>query len=289
MIEIVYRYDPEHPPTRTQPGSADEARRRLELGNLSFASLLDPQSGHAADGSWVIPFDLEDIGIAAPGAAPKQQPYAAVLGCSDARVPTELIFNAACNEMFVVRIAGNVLGREGIGSLDYAVENLRGSLKLLVVLGHSHCGAVTAAADAFLKPASYLGVANNHPLRSIVNSLYPAVRSAADVLMRGWGRDVEAHPGYRSALIETAIVLNAALTASMLVQEMGPAELGGIKVVYGVYDLVSRRVQTPSRVLPSATMPASLVEPPVDAAGFDRLGEQIVQSTLIESLLAAKL
>lgn len=285
MVEIVYRYDPEHPPVRTQPENADDARRRLELGNLEFATLLDPKSGHAVDGSWVIPFDLEDIGIAKAGDAPKQRPYAAVLGCSDARVPIELIFNRACNEMFVVRIAGNVLGREGIGSLDYAVENLRDSLKLLVVLGHSQCGAVTAATSAFLKPSTYLNTASNHPLRSIVNSLFPAVRMASDALSRNHGRDVDRRPGYRSTLIETAITINAAMTAAMLVQEMGPEELQGIKVVYGVYDLISRRVRAPlvgEEVNPELSR---LAEPPADAVGFEKLGDWLVNGAAIKGAL----
>ena len=286
MIEIIYRYDPEHPPLRTQPASGDEARRRLELGNLEFATLLDPNSGHAVDGSWVIPFDLEDIGIARPGQAPKQRPYAAILGCSDARVPTELVFNRACNEMFVVRVAGNVLGREGIGSLDYAMEHLRDSLKLLVVLGHSQCGAVTAAADAFLEPSGYLLVANNHPLRSIVNSLFPAVRAAADALARNWGIEVETHRRYRRALIESAVALNAALTAAMLVQEMGAPSLSEVKVVFGVYDLVSRQVNVPSIDRPAAGPNVCLADPPLDPQGFNRLGDSITKSAMIASLLA---
>lgn len=286
MFEIVYRFDPDEKIARQQPATPEEARRRLELGNLEFATLLDPHSGHAIDGSCIIPFDLEDIGIADVGSAPKQRPFAAVLGCSDARVPTELIFSSACNEMFVVRIAGHVLGREGIGSLDYAVENLRDSLKVLVVLGHSQCGAVTAATDLFLKPGNYLGTASNHPLRSIINSLFPAVRMSADALAQAWGKEVETRSGYRLALIEMAIAMNAALTAAMLVQEMTPQHLEGIQVVFGIYDLVSRKVQVPSSATPSFGGGVKLTDPPLDAEGFHRLGQQIAKSTLISSLLA---
>ena len=75
-----------------------------------------------------------------------------MLGCSDARVPIELIFNEGPNDLFVVRVAGNGLGGEVFGSLSYAVEHLGGSLKLVVVLGHSGCGAVSAAVDAVLNP-----------------------------------------------------------------------------------------------------------------------------------------
>ena len=74
---------------------------------------------------------------------PKQAPFAVVIGCSDARVPTEMIFGQGFNDLFVIRVAGNVLGDVCLGSIDFAVEALSESVKLLVVLGHSGCGAVT--------------------------------------------------------------------------------------------------------------------------------------------------
>src|SRR5262249_10138853 len=146
-----------------------------------------------------------DIGIAAERGGPKQRPFAVVLGCSDARVPIELIFDRACNELFVVRVAGNVLGQEQLGSIDYAVDNLGQNLKLLVALGHSGCGAVTAAVDAFLRPTEYLGLLSSHHVRAIVNSLFPAVRGAAQALTVQWGEDVVKKPGYRAALIESGV------------------------------------------------------------------------------------
>ena len=85
--------------------------------------------------------------------APKQRPFAAVLGCSDARARIELIFNEGPNDLFVVRVAGNGLGNDVLGSLRYAIDHLRGSLRLVVVLGHSGCGAMSAAVDSFLEPA----------------------------------------------------------------------------------------------------------------------------------------
>jgi carbonic anhydrase len=120
MFEVVYRYDPSRPSERRPPADAGEACRRLEEGNRAFAGLATG----TPDGARVVYVDLEDIGVAAEGSVPKQQPFAVVLGCSDARVPTELIFDRACNELFVVRVAGNVLGQEEFGSIDYAVENL---------------------------------------------------------------------------------------------------------------------------------------------------------------------
>jgi carbonic anhydrase len=72
--------------------------------------------------------------------APEQYPFAALLGCSDARVPVELIFSEGPNDLFAIRVAGNGLGAEVLGSLKYAVGRLGRSLKPIVVLGHSSCG-----------------------------------------------------------------------------------------------------------------------------------------------------
>jgi carbonic anhydrase len=113
-------------------------------------------------------------------------------------VPIELVFDQACNDLFVVRVAGNVLGQEQLGSVGYAMDHLGQHLKLLVALGHSRCGAVTAAVDAFLRPTEYLGLLSNHYVRAIVNSLLPAVRGAAAALAvqsRTTTRDSASEPG----------------------------------------------------------------------------------------------
>ena len=111
----------------------------------------------------IIPVDPRDLGFASDTAGvAKQRPFAAVLGCSDARVPIELIFNEGPNDLFVIRVAGNGLGQEVLGSTRYAVEHLGGTLKLIVVLGHSGCGALTMAVDVFLNPGDYLTVAAKH-------------------------------------------------------------------------------------------------------------------------------
>ena len=129
-VDITYRYEARQKPARPQPVDADAARRRLDEGNRAFATLL---SGLADDGRVahrVIPVDSRDLGLLPDDEkAPRQRPFAAVLGCSDARVPIELIFNEGPNDLFVVRVAGNGLGNDVLGSLVYAVENLGGSPK----------------------------------------------------------------------------------------------------------------------------------------------------------------
>jgi carbonic anhydrase len=284
MFDLIYRYDPARGGERKPPADAEEARQRLEDGNREFAQLLGATPGDAPAGSRVILFDLEDIGIVANGGAPRQRPFAVVVGCSDARVPTELIFNRACNELFVVRVAGSLIGQEGLGSIDYALEYLGESLKLLVVLGHTGCGAVTAAVDVFLHPTDYLSVASSHPLRAVVNHLWPAVRGAAVALAHLHGPGVEKQPGYRAALVEVAVVFNAALTAAMLREEIPEAESHGLRVVFGVYDLATRLVGVPLQIT-EAPHAAGLIEPPRDREGQQRLAAQVAGSALVRRLL----
>ena len=115
-----------------------DAQRRLNDGNRAFADLFAHLDSRPAPSRRVIPIDARDLGLASGGTvAPAQRPYAAVLGCADARVPIELIFNEGPNDLFVVRVAGNTLGDDVRGSLKYALEHLGDSLKLIVVLGHS--------------------------------------------------------------------------------------------------------------------------------------------------------
>ena len=134
IVEIVYRYDSENSQARSRPASTEAALLRLQEGNRAFAELLNNAKAGEGLVRHVIDVDARDFGLL-PGAdaAPSQQPFAAILGCSDARVPLELIFNEGPNDLFVVRAAGNGVGSDALGSLRYAVDHLGGSLKLIVV------------------------------------------------------------------------------------------------------------------------------------------------------------
>lgn len=285
MFEVIYRYDPEHPPEYRPPRDAEEARRLLEDGNRAFAS---PEDGSAAR-SRVVYVGPEDVGLAEPRGVQAQQPFAIVLGCSDARVPTEMVFDRACNELFVVRVAGNIITGELLGSVDYAVEHMRESLKLVVVLGHSRCGAITAAVDAYLEPAGYLhlGFATSHNVRSIVNILFPAVRGAARTLSAGRGDEVAKMPGYRAALIECSVIINAALTASTLRGEISDSGKE-IRVVFGVYDLATRRVQVPPAPAEGGEPPARLLDAPEGHEEFRQFAAQVANSAFITRLLLSR-
>jgi carbonic anhydrase len=287
MFEIVYQFDPTGRHAPDMPLNHEAARRRLEEGNREFAVDLDPRS-QAEPVRRVFRVDADNLGLPnADGSAPTQAPFAAILGCSDARVPTEMIFGRSCNELFVVRVAGNVLGDECLGSLDYALANLAASLKLVVVLGHSRCGAVTAAVDSFLNPSQYLAFAPSHPLRAIVDRLQIPVRGAHKAIEQTWGADAAEREGYRRALIETAVGLNAALTAATLRREfrdqLGPDR----EVVYGVYNLVTRRVGLPVGIPGESDHTHGLVAPPTDLTGFAHLGIAIATSPPVRELLTS--
>ena len=228
--EIVWRQalpDEEQP---ARPADAEEARVRLQSGNADFARLGD------LGGRQVISVGPEAFGLPRQvGAGVPQEPFAAVLACSDARAPVELLFNQAGNSMFVVRVAGNVPGRECLGSLNYAVDNLP-TVKMITVLGHTSCGAVTAAVDALLAPQVYLDLIHDPSLRAIVDALLAGVRMADEALVAAHGRDVRDAPGFRTALIDLGVTANAAITAVVLARAVDCA------VTYGVFSLTNRRV-----------------------------------------------
>ena len=282
MFELVYQFDPTGRHVPDPPADPAEARRRLEEGNKAFAG--GPGDGPSRR---VFVVDADDLGLpTADGQAPTQRPFAAVLGCSDARAPVEVLLGQGCNRLFVVRVAGNVLGSECLGSLDFAANAFAETLKLVVVLGHSGCGAVTAAVDSFLRPSQYLGLAPSHPLRAVVDRLMVPVRAADQAIGRAWGRDAADKPGYRDALIATSVGLNAALTAATVRQELRDQLGPDREVVYGVYDLASRQVGVPVGIAGETRFTPGLAAPPADLSGFDELGVAMATSPPVADLLA---
>jgi carbonic anhydrase len=98
-----------------------------------------------------------------------QDPFAIVLGCSDSRVPAEIVFGQGLGDLFVIRVAGNIVAPSQIGSVEFAAE--RFGTRLVVVLGHSRCGAIEATVEELLRPAD----AHSRNLRSIVDRVRPSV------------------------------------------------------------------------------------------------------------------
>ena len=283
IVEITYRYDGTDAAVRPPPADAEAARVRLDAGSRSIRTLLGGLTEGTGTASHLISLDPRDLGLA-PNAqgAPRQRPYAAVLGCSDARVPIELIFKEGPNDLFVVRVAGNGLGSEVLGSVKYAVDHLGGSLKLIVVLGHSGCGAVSAAVDAFLDPRTYLALAAKHSLRTILDRLLIVVSAASMRMTAVFGPEVVRRPGYRAALIEVAVVSNAALAAYTLQEEFGGADGQALHAVYGVYLLESREVWAPRAASSDC---AGLAYPPAGSGSFEDFGDAVLRSERIARLL----
>lgn len=285
MFDLVYRIDPDATAAKG-PKTAKAAWKRLEDGNRAFASVSDLHRSTKSE-PHVITLNAEALGLAkADGTAPKQTPFAAVLGCADARVPIELIFSQAANDLFVVRVAGNVLGAECLGSLDFAVTNLGGSLRLLVVLGHTGCGAVAGAVKAFMDPHTYLDFVTSHPLRAIIERIMIGVRAAHRALEQVYSQDVEEIPGYADALRETAVVLNSAMVAASLKNEFREKIGPHLDVAYGVYNLATRCVKL--TLEKKDDVKVELAHPPEDGEGFDQLGLFIAGSEMIRRLLGAK-
>ena len=106
-----------------------EARKRLMEGNVRFSTGKMTHPGNSPERRAEI--------------AKGQHPFAVVVGCSDSRVPPELLFDQGLGDLFVVRLAGNILSDEALGSIEYAVDHL--NVRYLMVLGHQRCGAVEAA------------------------------------------------------------------------------------------------------------------------------------------------
>lgn len=283
MSEVIWEYDREPPFDDRRPANAVEARHRLLAGNRTFAHFFEPRPDVAAPVRPVLRLTPRNVGIGgAPGEAPVQAPFAAFLSCADARVPVELIFGQQANDLFVVRLAGNVLGEECLGSLDYAVDKLE-TVRLLAVLGHTGCGAVTAAVDAYLAPAGYLGLAAELPLQAIVGRLMPPTHGAAVALAAAHGPAVVARPGYRQALIETTVMLNAALGAAVLAQRFHASLGDRLQIVFAAYDLGRRTAGLPDE---AGEWQPGLFPPPADRADLEQLGRRLANSRLVNELLA---
>jgi carbonic anhydrase len=259
-----------------RPETPDEAIAVMLAGNARFIGEAAPD---VAAPSTVPPADPADLGSLKSGPTPTQRPFCVVLGCSDARVPSELVFGVRPNQLFVVRVAGNVLGEECLGSIEYALHSFKESVHLLVVLGHTRCGAVGAAVDAYLRPTESNSMAFTRSLRSVVNHVLIAVRGAAVSLEECWGPAVAADPGYRDALLEVSVYLNAGMTAYHLREELRPDETFGTRVVFGVFDVATCRVIGPD-LDPQTDDTSKLAEAASHPDGLVALGRQIAGSPM---------
>jgi carbonic anhydrase len=202
---------PAHPPPGTNL-TAEAAIARLKAGNERFRSggLRHPDQSlrrlHEVESS--------------------QHPFAVIVSCSDSRVPPEIVFDEGLGDLFVVREAGHVGGAATLGSVEYAVEHLH--VRLVVVMGHENCGAVSAAAEVIVK--------NTRPEGHII-SLVDAIRPAVE----------RARRGPEAGLVSRAVEANVDLVVSEL-RESHPILSehladGSVKIVGAVYNLHSGTVE----------------------------------------------
>lgn len=146
----------------------------------------------------------------------KQEPFAAVLACADSRVPVELVFDQTIGHIFVTRVAGNIVTPEIIASLEYGVAVL--GVEVLLVLGHSSCGAVKAAMKADAVPGQ-------------VSTLYPHLRRAVEQSDGDLDKAIVANTKIQAELLRTS---------STVIRDAFKA--GKLKVEAGVYNLASGKV-----------------------------------------------
>jgi carbonic anhydrase len=166
--------------------TAREALARLVEGNRRFVSERtgEGSTGHAR---------RREL-------ASGQEPLAIVLGCSDSRVPAEIVFDQGLGDLFVIRVAGNVVAPSQVGSIEFAAE--RFGTRLVVVLGHSNCGAVLATLEELGRPAE----SRSRNLRSIVDRIRPCVEPLLATGLRH----------LPEALVAEAVRANIRLAASQL-------------------------------------------------------------------------
>ena len=250
-----------------EPRDGHEALAWLSHGNAQFASTVadDVRPNR-------VPESAGEFGLGAVlSRPPKSRPFGVVLGCSDAQVPVELVFGRASNDLFVVRVAGNTLGGETIGSIDYAVDYF-GTLRTVVVLGHTLCGTVATAVEAFLKPSRYLELATSLPLRSLVDRVEVSARVAAMALQQEHGGDITRVPAYGWALLDLAVYLNAAYAAFSIRAGLSEMVRSQLTVEYGVYDVATHRVSA------GAGTAAAFAAPPQGAEGFRALARRLASA-----------
>jgi carbonic anhydrase len=166
---------------------AAEALKRLQEGNRRFvASLRDERT-------LTSPVRRNEL-------VAEQQPFAIILGCSDSRVPAEIVFDQGVGDLFVIRVAGNVVAPSQVGSVEFAAE--RYQTQLVVVLGHSMCGAIQATLEELGRPSDR----QSPNLRSIVDRVRPAIEPLLET-------ELAKSP---DALLKQAVRANIRASASQL-------------------------------------------------------------------------
>jgi len=196
----------------------DAALKRLRDGNQRY---LDGNLSHTK----------ENLSEHREQTSKGQHPFAAVISCADSRVPPELIFDCNIGELFTIRVAGNIIASSQTASIEYAVENL--NTQLVVIMGHSGCGAVSAALADSVDPIMHRA----EKLNSLFKRIKPAVESLLDTEL----------VNDTNALMDAAVVANVRAAIDDLTRSSGflreEYSKGKLRVVGAVYDLHTGRVK----------------------------------------------
>lgn len=196
--------------------SASEALQRLREGNQRFAA---GAPAHRADAKAL----REDL-------ASGQKPFAIILGCSDSRVPAEIVFDQDLGDLFVIRVAGNVVAPSLIGSIEFAATKF--GTRLVVVLGHSKCGAVEATLQEIISPSE--DASQN------VGAIVDLIRPSIEPLLQGTSGDDHA------VVVEQAVRANVRASAehlrhgSEIIEELERDD--GLMIVGAEYSLQTGQV-----------------------------------------------
>lgn len=273
-IDFTYRYRPgaapplyrpDRDPAHVEKGEPEWVcvAKKLIEGNLTVVRYLNDcriaaSGGKPQYGSQVVELSDSDVLIEPcdPQGFPFQVPVALVLGCVDARAPAEIIFGMEfVNDVFNVRLAGNVVAQECLGSVEYALRNLvvdppaqgRGKAKkdaarrmrLMVALGHEGCGAIAEAVRAYQFSEGRKAVATGPVAALLGHVFFPSLILAAEAYDAAFGSDASRSPEHFGNVCQLTSYLNAAWGAHSLQQRaeaVGPPVSDLVGVVYGVFD-----------------------------------------------------
>lgn len=197
---------------------AQVALDRLRDGNQRFVSGLRDRDAQ--------PTESRRVEVAG-----EQKPFAIILGCSDSRVPAEIVFDQGLGDLFVIRVAGNIVAPSQIGSVEFAAAQFH--TRLVVVLGHSQCGAIIATLEELQQPIEY----QSQNIRSIIDRIRPSVEPLLN-------SDAQ-HDS--NTLVERAVRANVDFSVGQLRHGsailQGLVEKEGLMIVGAEYSLETREVE----------------------------------------------
>jgi carbonic anhydrase len=255
------------------PPTPEAVLERLRAGNERASTLpLPPTQALDPD------YPLDALG------QPTQMPIAVMIGCSDARVPPEILFGVGLNDLFIIRAAGNVLGQEATGSLLYAVQTfappkhvLGRSLRAVVVVGHRGCGAVKAALQAHQAGIS-VSSATGTPIDAILAQIGGQLSIGVRAFEARHGLGSSYRPENLGPLLDLVVFLNTAEIARQAreaIDRWTPSTSAEVAVAYGVLDPLHRHVH--ARPVPQGTADhVGFAPPPVGREALAPLADELV-------------